>query len=159
MQMRSIKRTNHVCPDLKLFRMARNMFVPNSMLLPQFAVFCVLTAPLIDFIPRHTLQPLYSCLSYFIQFQFRTYESYFNPASIFSWIFMSFLINMFQWYCIMARTRLVQSHSKPCHYVFCGQIYWSHITETVKPKLTCHCDLFHVEICVSVPDKKYISWF
>ena len=46
MQMRSIKCTNHVCPDLKSFSMLRSMFVPNFMLLPQFAVFCVLTAPL-----------------------------------------------------------------------------------------------------------------
>ena len=46
MQMRSIKCTNHVCPDLKSFSMLRSMFVPNFMLLPQFAVFWVLTAPL-----------------------------------------------------------------------------------------------------------------
>ena len=46
MQMRWIRRINHVCPDLKSFRMARSMFVPNSKLLPPFAVFCVLTAPL-----------------------------------------------------------------------------------------------------------------
>ena len=44
--MRWIRRINHVCPDLKSFRMARSMFVPNYKLLPQFAVFCVLTAPL-----------------------------------------------------------------------------------------------------------------
>ena len=44
--MRSMRRTDHMCPDLKSFRMARSINVPNSMLLPQFAVFCVLTAPL-----------------------------------------------------------------------------------------------------------------
>ena len=44
--MRSMRRTDHMCPDLKSFRMAISIFVPNSMLLPQFAVFCVLTAPL-----------------------------------------------------------------------------------------------------------------
>ena len=38
MEMRSKKCTKDVCPDLKSFSMQRSMYVPNYLLLPQFAV-------------------------------------------------------------------------------------------------------------------------
>ena len=56
MQMRSKKWTNRVCPDLISFSMQRSIYVPNFMLLPQSAVFCVLTAPLVELL-RHKKWP------------------------------------------------------------------------------------------------------